>query len=512
MPVARGDFQLYHLSWRANGDSFDVALAVNRVLAAGGHAWRLAEASNQPSKQPEAGDYLVELTPSQRAAISRLGLKSERLQAAIPHEAQALTAAVPLLFAGTASRFPYYAYYALCLLRLGVAYSPCDGATLSHGALDNANLLILPGGFSNWGIDHAESVQGADARVRDFLAHGGAAIGSCGGAYYLSMGRPDWTGTAQAKPLYTHEYLQSGVGVVTLEMRKGPLALGCPPTMEVPYYHGPIYDLVGPGIDVAATFRELALPGRLAIDNPLDRDKFERDMAGNAAILLATGNRGRAVLFSPHPEMGDLIRKYIALDGYVRRYLPIRGFGTMRDTLRHYRVCDSPSFRLVQNAIDELMSTKPEAETMKPEAETMKPEAETMKSHSKTAPSSGRQLASAAGDSEDADILALCRRQLDALPPFGAGEEGDLLRDVAARAAAAIDRANASAVRAMSRISELPALRASWSHLATTMKDHLDTSTERSPAQQLMELELSIGLVECWTRVADWDLALAGRA
>src|SRR5207237_583914 len=179
------------------------------------------------------------------------------------------------------------------------------------------------------------------------------------GAYYLSMGRPGWTGTAQAKPLYTHEYLQSGVGVVTLEMRKGPLALGCPPTMEVPYYHGPIYDLVGPDIDVAATFGELALPGRLAIDNPLDRDKFERDMAGNAAILLATGNRGRAVLFSPHPEMGDLIRKYIALDGYVRHYLPIRGVGTMRDTLRHYRICDSPSFRLVQNAIDELMIMTP---------------------------------------------------------------------------------------------------------------------------------------------------------
>jgi hypothetical protein len=498
MPVARGDAKLYHLSWRANGDSFDVALAVNRVLAAGGHAWRLAAASKQPSKQPEAGDYLVELTPSQRAAIAGLGLKSERLQTAIPHEARAITASVPLLFAGTASRFPYYAYYALCLLRLGIAYSPGDGAALSQGALDNANLLILPGGFSNWGIDHAESVHGADARVRDFLAHGGAAIGSCGGAYYLSMGRPGWTGTAQAKPLYTHEYLQSGVGVVTLEMRKGPLALGCPPTMEVPYYHGPIYDLVGPGIDVAATFRELALPGRLAIDNPLDRDKFERDMAGNAAILLATGNRGRAVLFSPHPEMGDLIRKYIALDGYVRRYLPIRGYGTMRDTLRHYRVCDSPSFRLVQNAIDELMSPKPEAKTSKPKA--------------KTVPSSAQALVSAAGDNDNADVLALCRRQVDALPPFGAGEEGDLLRDVAARAAAGVDRVSMSVVRAMSRIGELPALRASWSHLAATMTERLDTSTERSPVQQLMELELSVGLVECWTRVADLDLALAGRA
>ena len=487
MPVASGAATPWHLSWRANGDSFDVALAVNRVLAAGGRAWRLRAASNEL----DAGDYLIELTAPQRAAITDLGLNAAAWEVSLPAEAQALNAAAPLLFAGTASRFPYYAYYALCLLRLGVAYTPCDGAALSTGALDHANLLILPGGFSTWGIDNAESVQGADARVRDFLAHGGAAIGSCGGAFYLSMGRPGWTGTAQAKPLYTHEYLQSGVGVVTLEMRAGPLALGCPPTMEVPYYHGPIYDLLGPGIDVAATFRELTLPGRLAIDNPLDRDKFRRDMAGKPAILLATGNRGRAVLFSPHPEMGDLIRKYMALDGYVRHYLPIRGIGTMRDTLRYYRICDSPSFRLVQNAIDELMTMMP----------------------TKTAASpSASALASARGDGADSDIIGLCRRELDALPQFGAGDEGDLLRDVAARVGARIDPIGMRAASAMTHVGELTALRVLWNHLAATMEEHFDTVSGRTPAQQLMELELSIALVECWTRVAELDLALAGNA
>src|SRR5437868_7366775 len=113
MPRAHGGAKLHHLGWRANGDSFDVALAVNRLLAAGGHAWRLHSTSNQL----DAGDYLIELTASQRAAIADLGLKSAPWEAAIPREAQPLDAAIPLLFAGTASRFPYYAYYALCLLR-----------------------------------------------------------------------------------------------------------------------------------------------------------------------------------------------------------------------------------------------------------------------------------------------------------------------------------------------------------------------------------------------------------
>ena len=246
----------------------------------------------------DAGDYLLELTARQHAAIARLGLTAVPREGMLPANAQPLTPPPRCCSPARPRAFPYFAYYSLCLLRLGIAYAPCDGAALSSGALDHANLLILPGGFSTWGIDNAEDVLGADARVRAFLAEGGTAIGSCGGAYYLSAGRPGWTGTAPAKPLYTHEYLQSGVGVTALEMRDGPLALGCPPTMEVPYYHGPIYDLLGPGIEVAATFRELTLSGGLAIDNPLDRDKFQRDMAGKPAILLADGQQGtrRAVL------------------------------------------------------------------------------------------------------------------------------------------------------------------------------------------------------------------------
>jgi len=482
MPAARGGAGLHQLGWRANGDNFDVALAVNRVLAAGGRAWRM-RASEAPL---DAGDYLLLLTAPQHAAIARLGLETAAWAGTLPAAAQPLNAPAALLFAGTASRFPYFAYYSLCLLRLGVAYTPCDGASLSRGALAHANLLILPGGFSTWGIDNAEDVQGADARVREFLMDGGTAIGSCGGAYYLSAGRPGWTGTAQAKPLYTHEYLQSGVGVTTLEMREGPLALGCPPTMEVPYYHGPIYDLLGAGIEVAATFRELTLSGRLAIDNPLDGDKFQRDMAGKPAILLATGKRGRAVLFSPHPEMGDLVRKYMALDGYVRHYLPIRGLPTLRDTLRHYRIADAPSFRLVQNAIDELMTA------------------------ARVVPAS--VPAGAAADDGDGDIVALCRREGEALPDFGAGGEGDLLRDVAARVCARIDPAGARAAAVRMRAARLAGLRPSWRHLAATMAEHFGAAPARTPAQRLLELELSVALVENWTRAAELDLAMAGHA
>ncbi|HEV2685638.1 MAG TPA: hypothetical protein VGW79_03280, partial [Actinomycetota bacterium] len=408
MSKSDGRVEVFHLGWRDNGDGLDVALAVNRLLSSGSRAWRMAV----PQSPADAGDYLLELVPHQRRALAALGVAATPWRTDIPPDAQALARPAVRLFAGTASKFPYFAYYALCLLRLGIDYVPCDGAALASGTLDGANILILPGGFATWGIDAAENADGADARVRAFLAEGGTAIGSCGGAFYLSSGRPGWTGTASAKPLYTHEYLQSGVGIVTLAMQPGPIGLGCPPTIEVPYYHGPIYDVLGPGIKVAASFHALSVPARLAIDNPLDRDRFTREMAGTPAILSVAGGRGRAILFSPHPEMGDLVRKYIALDGYVRHYLPIRGFETMRDTLRHYRIVDAPSFRLVHNAVHELMvHARPVQDTVTPPAR---------RAH---------------------ELPALCRRAASALPDPGSGEEADLLRDIAAGIGARIDPA-----------------------------------------------------------------------
>src|SRR5215470_9408888 len=210
MPEAGGPREIVHLGWRANGDGFDTALAVNRLRAAGARAWWL-QANHAPA---ETGDYLVEVAPAQVSALARLGITFAWWKTAPPDGARPLACPRVRLFAGTASKFPYFAYYALCLLRLGIDYLPCDGASLAGGTLDAANLLVLPGGFATWGIDAAEDSPGADKRVRDFLARGGTAIGSCGGAFYLSAGRPGWTGTAPAKPMYTHEYLQSGVGVV----------------------------------------------------------------------------------------------------------------------------------------------------------------------------------------------------------------------------------------------------------------------------------------------------------
>jgi hypothetical protein len=198
-------------------------------------------------------------------------------------------------------------------------------------------------------------------------------------------------------------------------------------------------------------------------------------MAGRPAILKAEGARGRAVLFSPHPEMGDLLRKYTALDGYARHYLPIRGLPVLRDTMRHYRTIDSPSFRLVLNAIHDLTADQ----TM------VKPKA----------------LERPADTISAGTIAAKLARRLDALPAADADLQ-ELVADVVVRLR---DRLEQSASHA-----EACRKDAVWVHLASAMDRNASANAAKPLAQDLMEIDLAAGLMEVWARLNELETAKAG--
>ena len=342
---------LLHLAWRRNLDGFDLAMAANRLASRGATLWWLG--ASGPMHEP--GDYLCEIAPQSAERLAGFGIEARAWDGPLPDDAVPLAHPRIALFAGAAASYPFFAYYAMALARLGFDFELVDGAAVAGGALARFDLLVLPSGFSVWGLDAAEGVIGADAAVRGFLAGDGAAIGSGGGAFYLSSGRPGWTNAALAQPTYTHEFLRTGVGIVSLQLGRDSIGFGCPPTVEMPYYHGPVYAELDRAVSSAGTFDRLVMPGHLFVPNPLDDGFFRREMAGHTAIIRAETRRGRAVLFSANPEMGDLIRKYIALDSYAAHYLPIRGEAAMADTMRHYRPLDPPSWRLILNAIHSLM-------------------------------------------------------------------------------------------------------------------------------------------------------------
>ncbi|MBM3596828.1 MAG: hypothetical protein FJX35_01340 [Alphaproteobacteria bacterium] len=478
---------MWHLSWRANGDSFDVGLLANRALARGHRVVWL----EKPDGAAEAGDYLIDAGAADLArAAGTLGVTVSRWTGREPAGALALARPSLALFTGEASGYPYFAYYSLSLARLGFAYSPADGKDLAKGTLDSANLFVIPGGFATWGFDQAESAPGADAKVRDFLGRGGAAIGSCGGAFYLSAGRPGWTGSVMAVPRYTHEYLTTGVGVVAVDVAPSRLTLGCPTTMEVPYYHGPVHEEVGPEARVIARFKDLRFSGRLGIENPLDPGLFEREMKGRPAVIEASGLRGRAILFSPHPEMGDLLRKYMSLDGYVRKYLPIRGRKVMDETLTFYRSLDAPCFRLLLNAAHALAADKLPA----------------------VAPSAPAPTAAELHDG----IVRVKAATEEAWSGLGITEDDGfegLVHDIAGRLKRDLAPAFAALDPVLARLASgdpwAAQIAQSWHHVAGYAEAGLraDRQSNKPVAAKLLGIELAIRLAQAWGMLARADLA-----
>jgi hypothetical protein len=453
-----------------------VAAAANRLAAAGREVWRCPE----PGDGLEAGDYLVELTPKLVDALRGAGLAVESWTAAPRSEAFRVKHARIAVLAGKASAYPYYGYYALALTRLGYAFAAVDGTAIAAGALGAENIAVLPGGFSNWGLDAKEESAGADIAFRRFLHQGGAAVASCGGAYYLSRGRPAWLGVADARPVFTQEYLRTGVGVTTCRLAPGPLRLGLPPTLELPYYHGPVYDELGPDCTPLAEFRDLYGHGRLFIDNPLSEARFAKHMQGRVAALRASGPRGEAVLFSPHPEMGDLLRKYMAIESYVPRYLPVRGELVMRETLDSFLPAESRSFLMVLNAIDNLLPR---------------------------ARDGAAQIgASDVPPTTPIELAAAWRRRRASLKP-SEGPIGSLERRLVAGFEQRLAPAERRLAELLPRVADAPAdgprIASSFAAIAGHACAAWSDPPERRPAELLLELELALLLIEAWARLAE---------
>ncbi len=471
----------YRLGWYDNGDRLDMAVVVNRLVACGHDVRRLDDAAGGG----EAGDYLAMLPETLAQALSSHGCRLTPFEDSGPLAARRVAPVGLAVLSGQASAYPYYGYYALTLARLGLSYRPVSGGEIAQGALDGENLLVLPGGFSNWSLDAKEAAKGADEAVRAFFRDGGAAVASCGGAYYLARGRSTWLGLADARPRITQDYLRTGVGVTTCAIADGPMRLGLPPTLDIPYFHGPVFDEMGANCTALAHFRDLNATGRLFIDNPLTPETFAAQMQGHVAALRTDGPRGRAILFSPHPEMGDLLVKYMALEGYVPRYLPIRGELVMRETMEAYRPAESRSFLLVLNAV----------EAMGQGARPVEPRA--------TPP----ELANAGSAVEHLDAwLAAWRHRAGQLEP-SAGEIGALERSLLDGFAARLPRAGAALRALLPGMADSrhdgPRLGAAFASLARDAVAAWDAPAARRSAELLLELELALLLIEAWRALCD---------
>ncbi len=249
---------------------------------------------------------------------------------------------------------------------------------------------------------------------------------------------------------------------------------------KTPDFHGPAFDEIGDNCRALGHFRDLVTSGRLFIDNPLTPETFATQMQERIAILSAEGPRGRAILFSPHPEMGDLLAKYMLMESYIPHYLPIRGAQVMQETLTAARADESRAFLLILNAM-EMMADGARAVT---------------------AGATPVEISQAAGAAAKLDALAGAWRARSKLLMPSEGGMGELERFVLAglemRLPMAVERLGAVLGDLARAGHDGPRLAASFAAIADDALASWQAPTKRRPAELLLELELALLLIEAW--------------
>ncbi len=179
-----------------------------------------------------------------------------------------------------------------------VVATPIDGEAVRAGALDNADVLVMPGGSS---VLESKTL-GAEGRekVKEFVRNGGGYVGTCAGCCLLmesSKGHPDMLhmipfkfgpagGKAELSILFNRRAEElAGIkrGATKIRYSEGPVPLPSVPVKDA-------------DVEVVATYNA---------DINASGDKDRPSMAGQAAAIAGTYGKGRIFVLSVHPESDE---------------------------------------------------------------------------------------------------------------------------------------------------------------------------------------------------------------
>lgn len=183
---------------------------------------------------------------------------------------------------------------------------PVDAAMIRAGALENADLIVMPGGYS---VKEAKTL-GAEGReiVRDFIRRGGGWIGACAGCFLIcqtTASHPDMLNVAP----YTTWCPCGQIDMMlkfTADAEKM-MGIRAGHRHRVKYSGGPVMMPVKP--TELQDFRTVAVYDS---NHQVFDAKPRQSMAGCAAMIAGTYGKGRVFASAVHPEVDpgdhDLIR------------------------------------------------------------------------------------------------------------------------------------------------------------------------------------------------------------
>ena len=180
----------------------------------------------------------------------------------------------------------------------GVVATPIDGEAVRGGALDAADLLVMPGGSS---VEEAKSLGAAGReKVKAFVKNGGGYVGTCAGCCLLmepASHHPDMLNMIPFK------FGPSGGKAeisISFNRRAEELAGIKKAAHKIRYSEGPVplpsLPVKDAEVEVVATYNG---------DINTKGEAVRPSMAGQAAAIAGTYGKGRLFVLSVHPESDE---------------------------------------------------------------------------------------------------------------------------------------------------------------------------------------------------------------
>ena len=222
------------------------------------------------------------------------------LAAAFPGSAFARTGADPLriaVFTGNGARNTgAFRWLEIATLAENASAVPVDGASIRAGALDAADVIVMPGGRAT--LEANDLGDEGRAKLKDFIRNGGCYIGTCAGCYLLMEST-----SKERKYLSILPYKDGASGgradlPVDFNEKAHELAGIKPGRFDVRYAGGPVpvptgRDTGDSKFEVVATYA--------GGTGKMPRKSFP----GRPAAFAGTYGKGRIFVFTVHPEADE---------------------------------------------------------------------------------------------------------------------------------------------------------------------------------------------------------------
>ena len=178
-----------------------------------------------------------------------------------------------------------------------------DAAMIRAGALEKADMIVVPGGVSV--AEKRDLGPEGAAKLKDFIRAGGGYIGTCGGCCLLMDERDDPERGISVIPFHRIGSKDGYMMPIALN-EKGAEAMGMKPgEYKVSYHAGPIMVpstnyIEGASFDVWATYA-----------SDFDCPKSDLRMFGKVALVGGTYGRGKVFAITCHPEANVCTRDIV---------------------------------------------------------------------------------------------------------------------------------------------------------------------------------------------------------